>query len=101
MPEMTYCHECNRGGNGNHKDKCACGWKVTNDSPLGCYIGSPIIGPIKKHPVTKLSKAKARYQRYLEYGDCFESFINYCYWDALPEHEWNYICLELKNERII
>ena len=41
---MTYCHECNRGGNGNDKDKCACGWKQYKKSSKGCFLGSPIIG---------------------------------------------------------
>ena len=44
---MTYCHECNRGGNGNDKDKCACGWKQYKKSSKGCFLGSPIIGEKK------------------------------------------------------
>jgi hypothetical protein len=38
-----FCHECNRGGNGNDKDKCACGWQVKSKrNKAGCYIGEPI-----------------------------------------------------------
>jgi len=37
----------------------------------------------------KLPRSKARYRRYLEFGDCFDSFIEFCRWDALPEHSWN------------
>ena len=84
---MTYCYECNRGGNGNDKDKCACGWKQYNKSHKGCFLGSPIVGEIKPRP--KISRAKQRYQRYLEYGDMFDSFINFCYWDSEKEREWN------------
>jgi hypothetical protein len=39
--------------------------------------------------VRKPSRHRARYQRYLEYGDCFDSFIDFCYWDADPERSWN------------
>lgn len=35
------------------------------------------------------TKSQQRYQRFLEYGDCFDSFISFCRWDALPEREWN------------
>jgi hypothetical protein len=37
----------------------------------------------------KLNKAKARYARFREYGDGFESFIEYCRWDAEPNRSWN------------
>jgi len=43
----------------------------------------------ESRPKPKLSKSKARYQRYLEYGDMFESFIDFCRWDAEPERIWN------------
>ena len=65
---MTRCAACNRGGNGNDKDKCACGWTIRDASnQSGCYIGTPIVGEIK--PVPKLSRSKARYRKYLE-SDC-------------------------------
>lgn len=39
------CSECNRGGNGNDKDKCSCGWQVKRGgSHLGCYCGTLIEG---------------------------------------------------------
>lgn len=37
----------------------------------------------------KPGRHAARYQRYLEYGDGFDSFIDFCYWDAAPERSWN------------
>ncbi len=37
----------------------------------------------------KISKSKARYRRYLDMGDSFDSFLAYCRWDAEPEHSWN------------
>ena len=37
----------------------------------------------------KKTKAKERYQRWLEYRDSFDSFLDFCYWDARPEREWN------------
>lgn len=86
--QPTFCHECDRGGNGNSTDKCACGWKVTKPGPLSCFLGTPIVGPIKPQP--KLSKSKERYQRYLEIGaEYFRSFLDFCYWDASPERSWN------------
>lgn len=29
-----------------------------------------------------LTRSQERYQRYLEYDDCFDSFIEFCRWDA-------------------
>jgi hypothetical protein len=88
-PESAFihCHECNRGGNGNDTDKCSCGWKITAPSALGCFLGAPIVGEIKPRP--KLKKSKERYQRYLEYGDGFNSFLDYCRWDSDPSRSWN------------
>ena len=37
----------------------------------------------------KISKSKARYQRYLEYGDMFDSFRAFLFWDGAPERPWN------------
>lgn len=39
--------------------------------------------------VRKPSKGAARYLRWLEYGDSFDSFIQFCRWDAEPERSWN------------
>lgn len=84
----TACCECNRGGNGNDKDKCSCGWKTTTWNQLGCYLGEAIQGDIKPKP--KVSRSKARYQRYLEFGDMFDTFLDYCRWDSEPERSWNH-----------
>lgn len=40
-------------------------------------------------PEKKLTKAQARYQRFLEYGDMFETFIDFCRWDAEEERSWH------------
>jgi hypothetical protein len=39
----------------------------------------------------KVSRAKARYRRWLENRDYFhfDGFLDFCRWDALPTHEWN------------
>jgi len=34
------CSECERGGNGNDKDKCACGWKIKKFQGSGCFGGT-------------------------------------------------------------
>ena len=43
--------------------------------------------------IRKLSKrkaeAKARYKRFLEYGECFDSFRTFLAWDAEPARNWN------------
>lgn len=39
--------------------------------------------------VRKITAAQKRYRRFLEYGDCFDSFIGFCRWDAEPERSWN------------
>ncbi len=39
--------------------------------------------------IRKPSRWAARYHRYLEYGDGFDSFIDFCRWDAMPERSWN------------
>ena len=35
----TACCECDRGGNGSAKDKCASGWKCKKWNYLGCFMG--------------------------------------------------------------
>ena len=84
-PKWIACHNCDRGGRGNAKDKCACGHKVTEPGPFGCYLGTPIVGEPRK--IEKVSRSKARYRRYLEFGDCFDSFIDFCRWDAQVQKE--------------
>jgi len=39
--------------------------------------------------VRRASRGRQRYSRYLEYGDGFQSFLDFCRWDADPEHSWN------------
>lgn len=87
--EIIYCHQCNRGGNGNDSDKCSCGWRCTEPTELGCFLGTPIVGEVKSRLTPKVSRSKQRYQRYLKYGDGFRSFLDYCYWDSAPERSWN------------
>lgn len=81
MKDWTACGACNRGGNGNDTDKCACGWQVVTVNVLGCFIGTPIVGPIKPRP--KVSRSQARYLRYLECADLYESFREFLRDDAL------------------
>lgn len=35
--------------------------------------------------VRKMTRSQARYQRYLEFGDCFDSFIDFCRWDQASQ----------------
>lgn len=39
--------------------------------------------------VRALTKSQLRYKRYLEYGESFDSFIDFCKWDADPGRTWN------------
>lgn len=39
--------------------------------------------------VRTATASQRRYQRFLEYGDGFDSFVDYCRWDADPERSWN------------
>jgi len=34
------CSECDRGGNGSAKDKCACGWRTKKGMKGGCFLGT-------------------------------------------------------------
>ncbi|WP_108450197.1 hypothetical protein [Halomonas sp. BN3-1] len=36
-----------------------------------------------------MTASQRRYKRYLEYGDCFETFLDFCRWDAEPDRSWN------------
>jgi len=72
---MILCQDCDRGGNGNAVDKCSCGWKVTKSDTLGCFLGVAIVGERRKNP--KVSRARQRYERYLEVGDVFDSFRDF------------------------
>ena len=84
----TACFECNRGGRGNDKDKCACGHRSTKPDGSGCFMGTPIVGEPRKPE--KVSRSKARYLRYLEFGDSFDSFLDFCRWDASVQRENQY-----------
>ena len=44
----------------------------------------------KRPEPPKLSKSKQRYQRFLEYGDGFDSFRDFLSWDGEPERSWNH-----------
>ena len=83
----TACAECDRGGNGNAKDKCSCGWKCTKWNGLGCFLGTAIVGEPKAQP--KRTKSQERYRRFLEYGDGFENFLAFLRWDSDPSRSWN------------
>lgn len=86
----TACCECNRGGNGNDKDKCSCGWQSIEWDKRGCFLGSAIVGePVKRK---KMTRSQKRYKRYNEYGDCFDSFRDFLAWDCDPERSWNGGC---------
>lgn len=39
--------------------------------------------------VRPMTRSQRRYLRYLEYGDCFDSFIDFCRWESAPERSWN------------
>lgn len=39
--------------------------------------------------VRKMTRSQQRYQRWLEYNDCFDNFRQFLKWDGLPEHSWN------------
>lgn len=39
--------------------------------------------------IRKPTKSQERYQRFLEYGDGFESFLDFCRWDADKSRSWN------------
>jgi hypothetical protein len=40
-------------------------------------------------PEPKMTRSQKRYKRFLEYGDGFNSFIEFCRWDSEPERSWN------------
>jgi hypothetical protein len=83
MKTMEYfmaCGACNRVGNGNDPDKCACGWQVIKVDSRGCFLGAPIVGPIK--PRKKLTRSQERYRRYMSVADCFETFHEFSIYEA-------------------
>ena len=42
-------------------------WQTTEESALGCYCGSEIVGPTKPRP--KLARSQRRYQYFLQAQD--------------------------------
>lgn len=44
--------------------------------------GKDYLDQLPKPKVKKITRSQARYQRYTEWSDCFESFLDFCYWDA-------------------
>jgi hypothetical protein len=39
--------------------------------------------------IRPMTRSQRRYQRYLEYGDWFNNFLDFCRWDSDPERSWN------------
>ena len=37
----------------------------------------------------KTTRSQARYQRFLEYGDSFDAFMDFVRWDCEKERSWN------------
>lgn len=87
------CCECDRGGNGNAEHKCSFGWRCTEWNKMGCYLGTAIVGQRRKplsRPLSRSARrAKARYGRWLEFGDSFDNFRDFLSWDSDPERSWN------------
>lgn len=38
------CSECTRGGNGQDKDKCSCGWQIKRGKQGSCFSGALLPG---------------------------------------------------------
>lgn len=63
---------------GNH-----IGVNFDSDKP-GSYSPCHPTWRVEYHGIVKPRKptrAQRRYQRYLEFGDCFDSFMDFVYWD--------------------
>lgn len=58
-------------------------WHISHCHPTWGveYLGMGEIRP--------MTKSQLRYKRFIEYGDGFETFIDFCRWDAEPERTWN------------
>lgn len=57
---------------------------VNNYHPTDGIEYLPEIGKVRQP-----GRSQSRYSRYLEYGDWFDSFIDFCRWDAETERSWN------------
>jgi len=69
---------------------CDVAW-ITNKS--GCVALKALSNnenPLPEKISKKKMKSKARYNRYLEFGDCFDTFLDFCYWDSAPDRNWNW-----------
>jgi hypothetical protein len=65
---------------------------LDGDKPNNIGPYHPVDGIVyldEKGKVRKPSRFQARYGRYLEHGDGFDSFLDFCRWDAEPERSWN------------
>jgi hypothetical protein len=63
---------------------------LTNGSPWFSVTQSGIDAVALESPKPpKLTKSKQRYRRFLEFGDGFDSFLDFCRWDSEPERSWN------------
>ncbi|MCT4625842.1 hypothetical protein [Halodesulfovibrio sp.] len=49
---------------------------------LSCHPTWRVEYTIKSGKIRPLTRSQQRYLRYLEYSDCFNSFLDFCYWDA-------------------
>jgi len=38
--------------------------------------------------VRQMTRSQKRYRRFLEFGDGFDSFLDYCRWDSDPKRSW-------------
>ncbi|MBV2127956.1 hypothetical protein [Arsukibacterium indicum] len=61
-----------------HISHCHPTWRITYGE----------MGFIRKLPKRKAA-AKARYKRFLEYGDSFDNFMHFCAWDSQQQRSWN------------
>ena len=59
-------------------------FSVTRDGINAMHAESP-----KPPPPEKMSRSKARYRRFLKYGDMFDSFRDFLSWDSHKDHSWN------------
>jgi hypothetical protein len=76
-----------------------CGLGLATKSPAPSFWGDDFVFSltekgremvIENEPIPpKVSKSKQRYKRFLEYGDSFDSFIHFCYWDSDKQRPWN------------
>jgi hypothetical protein len=51
------CSECTRGGNGDDKDKCSCGFRYKRFNKQGCFSGTlmPKYKDVKPHRLAPIN----------------------------------------------